>query len=285
MNIAPLTVHIAASRTQAGKPFPASSSRNPQQNLNAITALLDKLCTQALAQGPQAYSAAARTRDAVNETVLEGSHGVTVDLPHDIVTELAQLGLTCRPSKESQAAPPFAAENKDSPELAHALAASRHVLREEPPPQQIEGVAVAVAKGPVGNSPLFDALKSGSAAEVTGFMRGMKASGLNPQQRAQVASARNAGGTPGLHAALWQGHDAAVTAYMEGLQGLGLNAQQIADIVGAKNPVGATGLPFAMNNGHAATVAAFMNGLKGLGLVHNRSLTSSQGGTRRASAA
>ena len=284
MNIAPLTIH-SARRSTASNQAPTASSKLLQENHSAISNVLNEMCAQAGSRGVSAIRAATRARECVLRAVTEGHSSATVDLPDAIADQLAKLGFTCQPAGEPQAVPPFAAENKDSPELAHALAASRHVLREEPPPQQIEGVAVAVAKGPVGNSPLFDALKSGSAAEVTGFMRGLKASGLNPQQRAQVASARNAGGTPGLHAALWQGHDAAVTAYMEGLQGLGLNAQQIADIVGAKNPVGATGLPFAMNNGHAATVAAFMNGLKGLGLVHNRSLTSSQGGTRRASAA
>ena len=153
MNIAPLTIHVSSRRAQAANQTPTASSRNPQHNFSAISNVLSEMCAHAFPHGMTAYDAAARARDAVLLAVKEGCTSVTADLPDAVADQLAKLGFNVERDQalanEDAVGPQFQLENKSSPDLSAALAASRHVLREQPMPvAQLVPIARPVVVAP-----------------------------------------------------------------------------------------------------------------------------------------
>ncbi|CAN5637718.1 hypothetical protein BH11PSE7_BH11PSE7_22660 [soil metagenome] len=235
----------------------AATPANPQDCLNTIEDLLNKLCNRARAQGKDSYRAAAHARDTVMMAVMDGATSVTVDLPGGLAARLAQLGLTCHPVVRDKPAGPGAPGGQEAPQLAAALAVSRHVVRDDPNKSM---------KGMSGAPRLLQALTQGDAAAVTAFMERLKDAELDQHQVASIVQARRTDKTPGLYCALLDGNAAAVAAFMKGVKGLGLNTQQLADIAAARDASGLAGLYQAMHDGRASAVAAFMNGVMDLGL-------------------
>ncbi|MBC7436931.1 MAG: hypothetical protein H7332_12795 [Bdellovibrionales bacterium] len=232
----------------------ADTGGDPQRHLDTIEYLLNHLCKRARAHGMDSYRAATLARDTVMTAVMGGASSATVDVSGGLEARLAQLGFTCHAGPRKGAPQQAAPENKEGPELAAVLAASRHVLRGDP------------LHGPGGAPRLLQALTQGDAAAVTAFMESLQGRGQGPGQIADIVAARRSDKAPGLYCALQDGNAAAVAAYMLGLKGLGLSTEQIADIACARDVNGYPGLYWAMRDGRATTVTAFMNGLKELGL-------------------
>ena len=148
-------------------------------------------------------------------------------VPPQIIDELARLGIPLQPAEAGAPADQCLAQNDDGPDLSTTLAASRHLLREGPPPQPVavdstpahqraqQSADVFAGKGFDGKRGLLFSMQNGQTAEVAAFMESLAGLGLNPQQVDEVL-AKASDMYPGLTHAMLNGHIAAVTAFMLG---------------------------------------------------------------------
>ncbi|WP_395687659.1 hypothetical protein [Caenimonas koreensis] len=257
----------------AANPAAASAaSLSATKKSDAIEDLLNKWCRQARSKGNESYVAASRARDVVVLAAMKGATGVTADLPADIVTQLAGLGLTCRPSAPVTPGPKRVPESKDSPELAEqkkpAVSGDAAQLGSGPK-IKIKQKQIDASRERAGGdvrADLFVGLADGKVARVKAAMAKLKAADLSPERFAEIVSATCPEGHPGFYFALQDGHEGAVTAFMEGLSEAGLSPKLVANIVCARNSDDCPGFYWALREGHAATVKAFMKGLAGAGL-------------------